>query len=293
MTLTRRAFLGSAVASCFGLGGAARANLGDHRREKLVTEIHRWIDYFDGPVDGAGYLDQPAYAIDRCLRAPQVPYDPQPGDLFFSITNTKIYSAGHRISGAGQPSHCGTIFRRPDGSMAMLEAGTFDVPVITASDLIPVLVAYDNREPTWIRTRAVPLTEEQSFRLTKAAMAQEGKPFATFRMVRQVTPFRARGPLRTYIMGGPHGPDRRAYYCAELTAEMIVAAGLIDPANARPSATYPSDLFFDESRDRFLNAHFKLCPCWNPPARWRSCLNKPDGNSRKGPFGNTPRRPPG
>src|SRR5438552_2268136 len=158
MPITRRAFLGSAAASCVGLVGSASANVREDVRQKHIADIHKWIDYFAGPVDGAGYLDQPAYAIDHCVRLPQVPYEPQPGDLFFSITNTRLYSAGHRISGAGQPSHCGTIFRRPDGSMAMLEAGTFDVPVITAPDLISVLVAYVNRARVWVRPRGVPPT---------------------------------------------------------------------------------------------------------------------------------------
>src|SRR5437899_10595895 len=108
MPLTRRAFLGSAVTSCLGLAGTASANLRDNVRSKHITEIHNWTDYYAGPVDGVGYLDQPAYSIDYCLRLPQVPYEPQPGDLFFSITNTPIYSAEHTISVARQPRPCGT-----------------------------------------------------------------------------------------------------------------------------------------------------------------------------------------
>ena len=35
-------------------------------------------------------------------------------------------------------------------------------------------------------------------------------------------------------------------------------------------ATYPADLFYDESPVPFLNEHFKLGRHgWNPPARWR------------------------
>ena len=45
-------------------------------------------------------------------------------------------------------------------------------------------------------------------------------------------------------------------------------AGVLDPANVRPSATYPRDMFFDQSRNRFLNEHFKLAPRWLPPQMW-------------------------
>src|SRR5207253_11430420 len=121
----------------------------------------------------------------------------------------------------------------------------------------------------WIRKRCVPLTCAQSAKLTAWALTQDGKRFALGRLAGQLTLLRSRGPLRTYFMGGPHG-NRHAYFCSELVTESCVAAGLIDPARARPAATYPSDLFFDSSLNRFLQRHFKLAPCWDPPARWSS-----------------------
>jgi hypothetical protein len=270
MPVSRRTFLGSAAASWLGLTASARAGLIDTLRERNRQRIDERVAEHATPVDGCGYLDQPAFAIDNVFRGPQVPYAPQPGDLFFSITVHLRFRVGHALVGAFQPSHSGIIFRRPDGSMAFLEAGSFDVPLIKVSDLVPILSAYRSRERVWIRRRAVPLTEEQSCRLTAACLAQDGKPFARVRIYNQITPFRDRGPLKTFVAGGPHGTDRTRYYCAELVTEMIVAAGLICPADTRPSATYPHDLFFDESFNPFLNRHFKLGPHgWCPPAQWR------------------------
>ena len=73
----------------------------------------------------------------------------------------------------------------------------------------------------------------------------------------QVTPFRARGPLRTWIVGKPHG-DRDDWFCSELVTESCVAAGLMDAATARPAATYPRDLFYGRSFNLYLDKHLCL-----------------------------------
>ena len=99
---------------------------------------------------------------------------------------------------------------------------------------------------------------------------QEGKRFALIRLGAQVTPFRSRGPLRTYFIGGPHGPNRRTYFCSETVLEAGVYAGILDPKTTRPSATYPRDIFYDDSWNLYLKKHFNLAPCWDPPARWTS-----------------------
>ncbi|HEY1379685.1 MAG TPA: hypothetical protein VGF55_22975 [Gemmataceae bacterium] len=270
MSLSRRGFLGSAA--LLGLGGVACADLGAWTRERN----HRRVDAAEAKygravaVAGCGFLDCPAFALDDRFRPPQSPYCPQPGDLVFSITKSVIGRIGHAVSGAGEPSHSGYVFRRPDGSLAVMEAGPYDIPVIESRDLAGHLPAYHARGHVWVRPRCAPLTPDQDCRLTEVSAKQEGKPFARLRVYRQVTPFKARGPHRTEALGGPHGPDRRAYYCAELAAEAFVYAGLVPAEDARPSATYPSDLFYDESRDRFLDEHFRLSRFgWGVPSRWR------------------------
>ena len=63
---------------------------------------------------------------------------------------------------------------------------------------------------------------------------------------------------------------RRGKDSVRAVVEAMVYAGLIDGRTARPSATYPRDLFFDASINRYLDKHLKLYPDWDPPARWTS-----------------------
>lgn len=215
------------------------------------------------------YLYQPAYAIDQYLRLPVEPYAPQPGDMIFAITDSAFMRIGHRLAGAAAPHHSAIVFARPDGSLAVLEAGPFNSLTVTGWDVMYHLLAYEGSERVWVRKRRCPLTPDQSWRLTQFCTAQVGKPFATLRVAGQLTPFRSRGPCRTEYVGQPQG-DRRAWFCAELVVEALVAACLLDAETARPAATYPRDLFFDRSPNPWLDCHLNLSSAWAPPALWTS-----------------------
>ncbi len=43
---------------------------------------------------------------------------------------------------------------------------------------------------------------------------------------------------------------------------------MTDADTARPSATFPRDLFFDRSLNPYLNRHPPLGDGWDPPALW-------------------------
>ncbi len=215
----------------------------------------------------ASFLYQPAYAIDHLLRLPAEEYRPQPGDLFLAVTPDFIMRWGHRLAGAACPHHSGIVFARPDGSLAILEAGPLNELFVSAWPVMDHLRTYHAKERLWIRRRRAPLTPEQSAKLTAFCMAQACKPFATWRVVGQLTIFRSRGPLRTAFVGKPKG-ERDRWFCAELVVEALCAAGLLDPATARPAATYPRDLFFDCSPNPWLNKYLDLSCGWYPPARW-------------------------
>jgi hypothetical protein len=226
-----------------------------------------------GHDDGqpASFLCQPAFTIDNQLRGPTEPYVPQPGDIFLSTDQAIWAICGHWLAGGAGVHHSGIIFRRSDGRMGLIEAGPFNSVQIEVMDPIEHMHAHVAAgDKVWIRRRAVPLTEEESARLTAFVEAQNGKPFATWRLMGQVTLLRSRGPIRTWFIGKPHGV-RDCYFCSELVTESCVAAGLIDPEIARPPATYPRDLFYDHSFNWYLDRHFKLAPCWCPPARWLEC----------------------
>jgi hypothetical protein len=223
-----------------------------------------------GTCAPGSYLYQPSYCLDHVLRGPAVPYTPQPGDIVLATDGSLFWKVMHNLAGTSHPTHSAIVFARPDGCLAILEGGPHDTLFCRALDWLPHLCSYEAEGRVWIRRRAVPLTPEQSARLTAFAMAQDGKWFALGRLAIQLTPFRTRGPLRTAYMGKPHG-DRFSYFCSELVTESCVAAGLLDPETTRPSATYPRDLFFGRSLNPYLDKHLPLAPCWDPPARWTSC----------------------
>ncbi len=219
------------------------------------------------------YLYQPAFCLDEVLRGPAVPYLPQPGDIMLRLDHSVFWRVTHYMALAFDPNGSGIVFARPDGSLAVLEAGPNDTLWVRTLDLLPHLREYAAEGRVWIRRRRVPLTPEQSAALTAFALAQDGKRFALHRLGVQLTPFRSRGPIRTRFMGKPHG-DRWSYFCSELVCEACVAAGLLDPKRTRPSATYPCDLFYGRSLNPFIDKHLDVNACWYPPARWTDC---PDG----------------
>jgi hypothetical protein len=220
------------------------------------------------PVAPEGsYLYQPAFCIDDVLRGPAEPYLPQPGDIMLRLDGSVFWKVTHYLALAFDPNGSGIVFARPDGSLAVLEAGPNDTKFVGTLDLLPHLREYEEQGKVWIRRRRVPLTPEQSCRLTEFAQAEEGKRFALVRLAGQLTIFRSRGPLRTWFVGKPKG-DRCSYFCSELVSEACVYAGLLDPARTRPSATYPHDLFFGRSWNLYLNHHLEINEGWCPPARW-------------------------
>lgn len=222
------------------------------------------------PAPCGSYLCRPSYCVDFVLRGPSVPYEPQPGDIMLSTDGSVFWLVMHNLAGTSHPTHSGIAFRQPDGSMAILEGGPHDTLRCRALPAVPHLKSYEDEGRVWIRRRAVPLTPDQSCRLTQFALAIDGRRFALGRLGLQLTPFRPRGPLKTYVMGKPNYDRRNSYYCSELVTEACVAAGLLDPATARPSATYPRDLFLDWSINPYLRKHLKLAPDWDPPTRWTS-----------------------
>jgi hypothetical protein len=217
---------------------------------------------------GASYLYQPAFCIDDVLRGPPEPWTPQPGDIMLRLDGNKFWRVTHYMALAFDPNGSGIVFRRPDGSLALLEAGPNDTMYCRHLDLLPHLKEYGDVGKVWIRRRICPLTPEQSDCLTAFALEQDGKWFALQRLGLQLTIFRTRGPLRTCFVGKPHGSSQRSYFCSELVCEACVAAGLLDPERTRPSATYPHDLFYGRSYNPYIDRHLDINAGWYPPARW-------------------------
>jgi hypothetical protein len=216
------------------------------------------------------YLYEPSYCMEAGCVGKARPYLPQPGDVMLATDKNFFWKLTHDMAFAFEPHNSALIIARPDGCLAVLEAGPNDCLWIHALDMLPHLKEYADKGPVWIRKRKTPLTPDQCAALTDFGMRQVGKRFALLRLGVQLTVFRDRGPLRTEYVGGPHG-DRRQYYCSELVLESLVAAGLVDCTTTRPSATYPHELFFDESCNLYIRNHLPLIHDWEPPARWVPC----------------------
>jgi hypothetical protein len=215
------------------------------------------------------HVAQPAYRLDDVIRFPVEPYVPQPGDIFLATDRSGLLRLGHAAVGGAGVHHSGIVFARPDGTLGLIEAGPHNLLVVKVMDPYEHMISHYNAgERVWVRRRRVPLTPEQSARLTAFLAPQDGKPFALARGLRFMTPWSVRGALRTPFVGRSHGPDRARYFCSELVVESLVGAGLMDGDTARPSATLPRDLFFGRSGNSYLDRHLDMEPGWLPPSRW-------------------------
>jgi hypothetical protein len=218
------------------------------------------------------YLYQPASCLDDKLRLPAVPYCIQPGDICLAIGTHKASQIVHKIFAGGLPNHSMIAFATPCGQVAILEAGPNGELIVRAREAMAHLQSYECvGSPVWVRRRCTPLTPEQSACLTQYCMAHDETPFAKLRVGIQATPFRSRMPIRTIWAGKPD-PNKPKYFCSELVLNSLIVAGVIDGKPMRPTATYPSDLFYNESRNRMVNRSLRELECdWAPPARWTSC----------------------
>jgi hypothetical protein len=225
------------------------------------------------PAPTVGRVYEPAYAIDRDLCEATAAYAPQAGDIVLVVSDHLVWELLFAIALTCEPYHVGIVVRMPDGTFGMLEAGPPDETThVRICPLAERLAADPGR--VFIRRRCMPLTDEQSEALTGFALRQDGKPYAYVRFLAQGTPLRSRGPIRTEFMGKSRG-EPGSYFCSELVVEAMVSAGLIDAETARPRATTPADVFYDESTNPWIDKYFKLYPAWCAPQRWvaEACEN--------------------
>src|ERR1700677_5049381 len=102
------------------------------------------------------YLYQPSYEWDNDLRAPAVPYVPQPGDIMLATDKNWFWSLTHNMAWAGEPHNSAVIVNDYDGHTVVLEAGPDDTLWIGKNDLLSHLKHYADKGPVWIRRRKTP-----------------------------------------------------------------------------------------------------------------------------------------
>src|SRR5262245_44963130 len=96
------------------------------------------------------YLYQPAFHIDNLLREPAEAYLPQPGDLMLRLDHSIFWRVTHYMAFAFDPNGSGIVIARPDGSLAVLEAGPNDTLWVRTLDLLPHLREYADAGQVWI-----------------------------------------------------------------------------------------------------------------------------------------------
>jgi len=218
------------------------------------------------PQPHFGCLNQPAFSIDKKPRLPMTLYEPQAGDVLLYSDANVVWGMLYAIALTSAPGHSGLVVRLDDGEMAVLEAGYNDKPWVRVVPLAERLQQYPGT--IWVRQRRTPISEEQSRIITCFAQTIDGHRYGVIRLLGQMTPFRARGPVRTHFLGKPVG-IRNTYICSEAVLEALAAAGLTDAEATRPTATYPRDLFFERGTNIYVNRHPPLAADWEVPALWR------------------------
>src|SRR2546421_5927784 len=109
------------------------------------------------PGTEGSFLYRPAFCLDEVLRGPAEAYLPQPGDLMLRMDGSVFWRVTHYLALAFDPNGSGIVFARPDGSLAVLEAGPHDTKGGSTPDLLPHLRGYAPAGKVWVPKRRVPL----------------------------------------------------------------------------------------------------------------------------------------
>jgi hypothetical protein len=188
-----------------------------------------------------------------------IPYQPREGDWLFFDDMSAWWTFLYKIADTAPPFHAGIVVKKPDGELAVLEAGPDDTLHVYVLDIIPRLYQFEGI--IQVRRCKRELTPEESARLTAFAEKQKGKRYAVWRLLLQGTWCKTRGgPLRDKLAHTLF--DRRRWLCAEIVVTASALVGLTDPKKVCGSATYPLDIIDNRRHD--LSAVFHDYAYWAP-----------------------------
>ena len=214
----------------------------------------------------AGYLYQPAIDLHTVPRPPAVKYCPKAGDILLLSDPDPLFNVLYVFARSGKPGHSALVVTMPDGRLGVLESGFSFTPWTRLTPLDYAINVYAGY--VWVRQREIPLTQEQDRRLTEFAVLADGGEYDFRKFSLQLTLFRSRNPIVTRFCGKPVGPGHK-YMCVQIVVEALVYAGLIDAKTARPEATFAQDLFYDRSRNPYIDHHPPLAgQGWCEPQLW-------------------------
>ena len=184
-------------------------------------------------------------------------YQPKPGDIVMFDDHNAWTAKVYRFIGSGGPLHAGIVFERPDGTPAILEAGTNAVNRVFIFDLQSRLKGFNGT--ILVRRLHKPLSSEQSKQLAEFTQAQEGKGYAVGRLILQATPFRPRNTPLAQLLGGTV-LNRDRWISSELVIASATVAGVWELDTYHANLMYPRDLCYDE--------RFDLGPYYETPQMW-------------------------
>lgn len=186
-------------------------------------------------------------------------YEPREGDLLFFDDMSEWWTFLYKIASTAPPFHAGIVVKRPDGQLAVLEAGPDDTLHVYVLDLIPRLFGF--KGILQVRRAKRDLTPEESARLTAFAVAQNGKRYAMWRLLLQGTPVKTKGgPVRNALAHTLF--NRNRWLCAEIAVTGSGLVGLTDPKKVCGSNTYPLDIIDNSKHD--LSATYHDYGYWAP-----------------------------
>jgi hypothetical protein len=202
--------------------------------------------------------DRSAYLF-RATDKPGTRYHPRSGDIVLFDDHSPLTARIYNMFGTAGPLHAGIVFQKPDGKMAILEAGTNAVMKVFVFDLDTRLHGFDGT--ILVRQLRKPLNDEQTTRLADFALAQEGKPYSIGRVVLHMMPLRPRTSYLTPIFGRTV-LDRERWICSELVVASAVTAGVLNGDDYPANAMVPRDLAYDERFD--LGNYYERPALWYP-----------------------------
>jgi hypothetical protein len=191
-----------------------------------------------------------------------VPYVPREGDLIFFDDRKPFWDFLYSIAETAAPFHVGIVVKRPDGNLAVLEAGPDDTLHVFVLDITPRMNEFLKDFPKGnlqVRQCKACLTPEQSKALTDFAVRNDGKRYAWLRLLLQGTHFRRRGTWREEAWATTR-LSREAWLCCEIVVSAAHLVGLIDGKVVKGETTYPLDIVNDN--------RFDLSPNFGPAYYW-------------------------
>jgi hypothetical protein len=209
------------------------------------------------PGESVGYLwfYKPDGAGQVCKTSE--PYVPREGDIIFFDDMSKFWEFLYWLGDTKPPFHTGIVFKKPDGTLAVLESGPDDTLHVYLLDIGPRLNEF--KGTLQVRRCKKELTCEQSKTLTDFALAQEGKRYAMWRLLLQGTPVKTRGGPWRESLAKTHF-DRRRWLCTEIVVTAAELVGLMDPNVIKGTNTYPLDILDDHK--------FELLPVYEEAGYW-------------------------